>query len=69
MTNTLSTEDTQTITVRPFEVAIPQDALDDLQARLENTRFATEAPGDGWEHGAPVSYLRDMVDYWKSSFD
>ena len=58
-----------TPTVRPFEVAVPQAELDDLQARLDRTRFAAEVDGDGWEHGAPVSYLRDMVEHWSSSFD
>ena len=58
-----------TLTVRPFEVAVPQADLDDLRARLARTRFAAEVDGDGWEHGAPVSYLRDMVEHWSSSFD
>lgn len=70
MTYTDSADNTPTtLTIRPFEVAIPQTELDDLQARLDNTRFAAEVPGDDWTHGAPVSYLRDMVDYWRTSFD
>ncbi len=55
--------------IRPFTVAIPQADLDDLQARLERTRFAPAAPGDSWEYGTPESYLREMVDHWKSGFD
>ena len=58
-----------TLIVRPFEVAVAQDDLDDLRSRLVRTRFAAEVDGDGWEHGAPVSYLRDMVEHWSSSFD
>ncbi|MFI5809017.1 epoxide hydrolase family protein [Streptomyces sp. NPDC051561] len=57
------------LTVRPFEIAVPQAAIDDLDRRLANTRFATEAPGDDWTQGTPVSYLRDMVDHWRTSFD
>lgn len=57
------------LTIRPFEVAVPQADLDDLLARLARTRYAAEVPGDGWEHGAPVSYLRDMVEHWSTSFD
>ena len=60
---------TQTLSVRPFEVSIPQADLDDLQHRLEITRFATPAPGDDWKYGTPVGYLRDMVEYWRTSFD
>lgn len=22
---------------------------------------------DGWEHGTPVAYLRDMVDHWRTA--
>jgi len=69
MTNDKSTQRPTALTVRPFEVAIPQAALDDLQTRLERTRYATELPGDGWEHGTLVAYLRDMVDHWRTAFD
>ena len=56
---------TDTTRIRPFTVDIPQDAIDDLQARLANTRYPVEAPGDAWTYGTPVSYLRDMVERWK----
>ncbi len=69
MTNDKSPQQPTALTIRPFEVAIPQAALDDLQARLEHTRYATELPGDGWEQGTPVAYLRDMVDHWRTAFD
>jgi pimeloyl-ACP methyl ester carboxylesterase len=58
-----------TLTIRPFEVAVPEADLDDLQSRLARARFAAEVRGDDWTHGAPVSYLRDMVEYWRTSFD
>ena len=61
-----TTTDTE---IRPFTVEIPQADLDDLQARLERTRFAPAAPGDSWDYGTPESYLRDMVDHWKTGFD
>ena len=57
------------LTVRPFEVAIPHSDLDDLQRRLANTRFPTPAPGDDWRYGTPVSYLREMVEHWRTGFD
>ena len=49
MTNTDTTQ------IRPFTIDIPQDAIDDLQARLANTRYPEPAPGDDWSHGTPVS--------------
>lgn len=44
---------------------VPQADLDDLHARLANTRFAPAAPGDSWDYGTPESYLRDMVARWQ----
>jgi epoxide hydrolase len=51
--------------IRPFRIDIPQDALDDLQRRLAQTRFPVAAPGDSWDFGTPVSYLQDMVARWQ----
>src|SRR5262245_48558263 len=62
-------ESTTQLTIRPFQVAVPQADLDDLRRRLDNARFPEPAPGDGWEYGTPVAYLRDMVDHWRTSFD
>lgn len=52
--------------IRPFAVETPQADLDDLRERLERTRFAPAAPGDSWDYGTPQSYLRDMVERWKT---
>jgi pimeloyl-ACP methyl ester carboxylesterase len=50
--------------IRPFRIEIPQEALDDLHARLANTRYPAAAPGDAWSYGTPVTYLQDMVARW-----
>lgn len=57
------------LTIEPFEIDIPQAALEDLQDRLARTRFAAEWPGADWTQGAPVSYLRSMVERWRTEFD
>lgn len=63
----------QTIELRPFTVAVPQDAVDDLQHRLTRTRYAAEAADTAgtsdWSAGAPVAYLREMVEHWSNDFD
>src|SRR5688500_11099899 len=64
-----STMNAMTTDIRPFTVAVPQDDLDDLRRRLEQTRFAPAAPADSWDYGTPESYLREMVGYWKDGFD
>lgn len=55
--------------LRPFRIAVPQSELDDLQLRLSRTRFPAPLPGDGWDKGVPVSYLRELVAYWREGYD
>lgn len=52
------------LTLRPFEIAVPTAALEDLRARLAATRFAATLPSDDWGVGTPDAYLRDMVRRW-----
>lgn len=52
-----------------FEIAIPEDDVDDLLTRLDRTRWPDPAPGDGWSRGVPPEYLRDLANYWRSGFD
>ncbi|MEW9555547.1 epoxide hydrolase family protein [Nonomuraea sp. NPDC050783] len=57
--------------IRPFRIEIPQDKLDQLRARLADTRWAPEVPGDqaDWSRGIPLSYLKELVRYWGEKFD
>ena len=53
----------------PFQIAIPQADVDDLKARLANTRWPEESPGDGWSRGVPAEYLKALADYWRTGYD
>jgi pimeloyl-ACP methyl ester carboxylesterase len=55
--------------IRPFTIAIEDGDLDDLQERLARTRFPAPLPGDDWDTGVPVGYLRELVDYWQHTYD
>ena len=55
--------------IKRFRIDIPQAALDDLNARLANTRWPAELSGVGWERGVPVGYLRELAEYWRTGFD
>jgi pimeloyl-ACP methyl ester carboxylesterase len=57
------------IPTRPFAIAIPQAALDDLRDRLNRTRWPDEITGAGWSYGTNLSYLRELVEYWRTRFD
>jgi len=53
----------------PFEVAILDAILDDLKTRLANTRWPDEQDQAGWDYGANLNYMKELVEYWKDGFD
>src|SRR5580658_3186905 len=55
--------------MREFKIDVPQSQLDDLKQRLAATRWPDEMPGVGWSRGAPLSYIRELAEYWRTSFD
>ncbi|MQA08863.1 MAG: alpha/beta fold hydrolase [Pseudonocardiaceae bacterium] len=55
--------------IRPFRIDTPQAQLDDLMARLANTHWPDELPDVAWSYGVPVSYLKDLVGYWRTLYD
>ncbi len=57
------------MTLHPFTINIPQAALDDLRARLAHTRWPDQLPGNGWQKGVPVDYIKELAAYWRDRYD
>ena len=57
------------ISIRPFHIDIPQQDIDDLRARIAHTRWPSQVPGGDWSQGIPVSYLKELVEYWQNEYD
>ncbi|MFF0492553.1 epoxide hydrolase family protein [Nocardia sp. NPDC004068] len=55
--------------ITPFRIDIPQEQLDDLTARLDAARLPAPLPGDDWDTGVPVHWLRELVDHWRTDYD
>lgn len=55
--------------IEPFQVRVEDSVLDDLRGRLEQTRFPDQIEGTGWEYGIPTGYLRELVEYWRDTYD
>jgi pimeloyl-ACP methyl ester carboxylesterase len=53
----------------PFVVDVAQPDLDDLRERLARTRWPDEVEGAGWDYGASLAYMRELVAYWRDHFD
>ena len=55
--------------MQPFRIDIPQADLDDLHRRIAATRWPDELPDVGWDRGVPVAYLKELAEYWRTSYD
>lgn len=55
--------------IRPFRIQVPEVDLDDLRDRLARTRWPDELPDVGWDYGVPLGYLKELAEYWQSSYD
>ena len=55
--------------ITPFEVAIPEEELADLAGRLARTRWPKREPVADWSQGVPLGYLKDLCDYWATTYD
>ncbi|MGL5851587.1 MAG: epoxide hydrolase family protein [Phycicoccus sp.] len=52
-----------------FRSNIPQEEIEDLHARLRDTRWPAPTPVHGWERGIPVAEVRELADTWLENFD
>ncbi|MEO6270702.1 MAG: epoxide hydrolase [Lautropia sp.] len=63
----MSTPGSQVLTRFTSHVADAEIA--DLRSRLARTRFPDRPPGDAWAYGTERGYMREVIEYWRSSFD
>lgn len=55
--------------IRRFPIAVPQAAIDDLNARLDLARWPEAECVDNWSQGAPLAKVRGLVDHWRHRYD
>jgi pimeloyl-ACP methyl ester carboxylesterase len=55
--------------IREFKINIDDDTLQDLRSRLTATRFPEAETPDDWSQGVPLSYAREIRDYWLNDYD
>ncbi len=55
--------------IEPFSIDIPNETLDDLRHRLNNTRWPDEVDNAGWDLGIPLDYLREVCQWWANEYD
>jgi len=55
--------------IRPFQVGVLQEDLDDLRRRLAATRFPDKETVADQSQGVPLATMRELVRYWGNDYD
>lgn len=57
------------MTAEPFEIAIPDEDLEELRLRVARTRWADDLGNSDWRYGVEREWLEEMVGYWREDYD
>ncbi|WP_037065848.1 epoxide hydrolase family protein [Pseudonocardia acaciae] len=60
---------TATAQIRDFRAEITDAQVADLRDRLARTRWPEPATVDDWSQGIPLSYTRELCEYWATEYD
>ena len=63
------TDMTETATISPFEIDVPDEAVADLRRRLGATRWPDEETVADQSQGAQLAKMQELVSYWGSGYD
>jgi len=55
--------------ILPFEITVADSELTDLKNRLASSRLPEAETPDDWSQGIPLGYVREVLDYWQTSYD
>ena len=55
--------------VEPFRIAVADEVLADLAARLRHTRWPESEPVQDWSQGIPLAYTQALTAYWADGYD
>ncbi|UJW36800.1 epoxide hydrolase [Saccharothrix sp. AJ9571] len=60
---------TTTVQTRDFRAEITDAQITDLRQRLARTRWPQPETVDDWSQGIPLSYTRELCEYWANEYD
>jgi hypothetical protein len=56
-------------TIRPFQIDIPEEDLDDLRRRLALVRWPSRELVDDRSQGVPLATLQALARFWTTDYD
>ncbi len=68
-TQITSTERNEMSEITPFTINTSEEQLTDLRNRINNTRWTEEECVNDWSQGIPLTYVREIADYWANQYD
>jgi pimeloyl-ACP methyl ester carboxylesterase len=55
--------------IRPFQVEIPDERIDNLRRRIAATRWPSKELVDDWSQGVRLAMLQELARYWAEEYD
>ena len=55
--------------ITPFTLAVPQADLEDLNRRIDQTRWPDAETVDDWTQGAPLAKVKALTDHWRHRYE
>ena len=55
--------------IKEFKIDISDEVLEDLHNRLSNSRWPNKEPVEDWNQGIPLSYMKDVCNYWLNEYN
>lgn len=55
--------------IKTLTIDINESVLEDLRERLARTRWPEQETCEDWNQGIPLSYARELAQYWEKKYD
>ena len=55
--------------VTPYNIAVPDQQLQQLRQKLEHATFPDELDASGWDMGVPLQEIKRLFAVWRDGFD
>lgn len=55
--------------VTPYNIAVPDEKLQQLRHKLEYTTFPDELDASEWDMGVPLHEIKRLITVWRDQFD
>lgn len=52
-----------------FQIAVPDEQIDELRRKLSLTRLPDELEDAGWDYGAPLAEIRRLLERWQNGYN